>query len=136
MSEPIPPAPFNWTTLSQALKIFVVVVVFLAAQQGTQAFTNTFDWTKLMVTGEVSRVVDAVCMGNCLRSDTRNAARDSDSFSSLVWSLCLGLSATDPGWSCSNRFECRCCSSQSFPRCCKEGGACKLKKRSGTNELQ
>ena len=47
----------------QGLKIFAVIVVFLAAQQGVQAFTNNFDWTKLMAAGEVLRVLSAVLMG-------------------------------------------------------------------------
>ncbi len=63
MSATIPPAPFNWSTIWQALKIFIVVVVFIAAQQGMQAFTNTFDWTKLMEAGEVARVFMAIVMG-------------------------------------------------------------------------
>jgi hypothetical protein len=63
MSQTIPPAPFTWSTFWQAAKIFVIVVIFLAAQQGMQAFTNTFDWTKLLDAGEVMKVLLAVGMG-------------------------------------------------------------------------
>jgi hypothetical protein len=37
--------------------------VFLAAQQGIHAFTNTFDSTKLMATGELLKVLSAAAMG-------------------------------------------------------------------------
>jgi hypothetical protein len=63
MSGSIPPAPFSWSTLLQGLKIFTVVVIFLSAQQGVQAFTNTFDGTKLMVAGELFKVFSAAAMG-------------------------------------------------------------------------
>jgi hypothetical protein len=63
MSQTIPPAPFNWSTVWQGLKIFIVIVVFLAAQQGVQAFMNTFDLTKLMVAGELLKVLYAAAMG-------------------------------------------------------------------------
>jgi hypothetical protein len=63
MSQTIPPAPFSWSTVWQGLKIFIVIVVFLAAQQGVQAFTNTFDGTKLMVAGELWKVFSASAMG-------------------------------------------------------------------------
>jgi hypothetical protein len=63
MAQTIPPAPFNWSTVWQGLKIFIVIVVFLAAQQGVQAFTNTFDLSKLMVAGELLKVLSAAAMG-------------------------------------------------------------------------
>jgi hypothetical protein len=63
MSTPIPPPTFSWSTAWQALKIFIIVVAFLAAQQGLQAFTITFDSTKLMAIGELLRVLSAAAMG-------------------------------------------------------------------------
>jgi hypothetical protein len=63
MSTPIPPPTYSWSTAWQALKIFIIVVVFLAAQQGLHAFTNTFDSTKLMATGELLKVLSAAAMG-------------------------------------------------------------------------
>ena len=63
MPTPIPPPTFSWSTAWQALKIFIIVVVFLAAQQGIHAFTNTFDSTKLMATGELLKVLSAAAMG-------------------------------------------------------------------------
>ena len=64
MSEITIPTPtFSWTTVWQAVKIVLIVVIFMAAQQGIQAFTNTFDWSKLMEAGEVAKVLMAVAMG-------------------------------------------------------------------------
>jgi hypothetical protein len=63
MPTPIPPPTFSWSTAWQALKIFIIVVVFLAAQQGIHPFTNTFDSTKLMATGELLKVLSAAAMG-------------------------------------------------------------------------
>lgn len=62
MSEPIP-APTFTSTIWQAVKIFAVVVIFIACQQASQAFTNNFDWSKLLVDGEVARVFKAIVMG-------------------------------------------------------------------------
>ncbi len=63
MLTPTPPPTFSWSTAWQALKIFIIVVVFLAAQQGLHAFTNTFDSTKLMATGELLKVLSVAAMG-------------------------------------------------------------------------
>ncbi len=62
MSEPIP-APTFTSTIWQAVKIFAVVVIFIACQQAIQAFTYNFDWSKLLVDGEVARVFKAIVMG-------------------------------------------------------------------------
>ena len=63
MSEVIAPAPFSWSTVGQALKIFAVVVLFMAAQQGTQAFAKTFEWSNLVTAGEILKVFQAILMG-------------------------------------------------------------------------
>ncbi len=63
MATSIPPPTFSWTTAWQALKILTIVVGFISAQQGIQAFTSTFDLSKLMEDGEVAKVLSAVGMG-------------------------------------------------------------------------
>ena len=127
-SKQIPPAPFTWSTFLQALKIFVVVVVFLAAQQGIQAFTNTFDWTKLMQAGEVMKVLLAVGMG-LIFGTIQGALRAVPAFNGdMGRTSCLGLLRTDSGNSCSDGKQ-RCnCGCETFSRHRKKG-AVQLPKR-------
>lgn len=73
MSDPIPPTPVKASLLT-AGKIFLVVTVFLAMQEGTQAFAHTFDWSNFMSPAELLKTATAVGFG-CLYGAMQGAMR-------------------------------------------------------------
>lgn len=73
MSDPIPPAPFKFTLLL-AGKIFLVITVFLAMQEGTQAFVHTFDWSTFTTPAELLKTAIAVGFG-CVYGAMQGALR-------------------------------------------------------------
>ena len=73
MTDPIPSPPTN-VGASMALKIFAVVTVFLSMQEGTQAFSHTFDWTRFADINQLMVTAKAVGIG-CLYGALQGALR-------------------------------------------------------------